>query len=280
VPDLVEGVRGILTASASDVEKRLEQISRRQDELADQLLLGDSSEIESTRAHQRDHPFAFAGMTDLENLLRLLSTERRQTAALLLAHVAPDVASAVLSRLPEQEVPEILTRIARLERVAPAVLAEVGNQCRRQLEAMGEWEPTGGGGVDAVAELLTLLPRSMEGRVVQTLAMRDTDLSQQIKKRMFLFEDIVELEPQAVALVLRRADPKDLALALKTVESEVRDRILAEAPDREATEAAMAEMGRRRLAEIDAAQSRIVALIRSMEEDGEIAIALPPGTVD
>jgi flagellar motor switch protein FliG len=222
-------------------------------------------------------PFAFARELDATQLVSFLSNEHPQTIALILSHVPPDKAAAVLAQLPHAIQAEVALRIARMDRTAPEVVQEVEDLMQRKLASVLTSRQTTrqAGGLPALVKLLKSVDRSTERTILETLERLDPKLADEIKKQMFVFENILQLDDRSIQRVLREVDMKDLALALKGATEEVKRRVLKNMSERAAAmlEEDMAVMGPVRLRNVEEAQGRIVNIIRALDEAEEIVIS-------
>jgi flagellar motor switch protein FliG len=220
-------------------------------------------------------PFDFIRRTDPAHLLNFIQGEHPQTIALILSYLDPQKASNILSNLPHQIQAEVAKRIATMDRVSPDVLREVERVLERKLSTLASEDYTSAGGIDSVVEILNLVDRGTEKTIIEALEEEDPELAEEIKKRMFVFEDIVLLDDRAIQKVMREVDNTDLAKALKSVDSEVQDKIFKNMSKRAANllREDMDFMGPVRLKDVEDAQQKIVNIIRKLEEAGEIVVA-------
>lgn len=228
-------------------------------------------------------PFDFVRKTDPAQLLSFIQNEHPQTIALIMSYLSPDQASVVLSSLPPDRQADVARRIAIMDRTSPEVLREVERVLERKLASMVQQDFTVAGGVESVVELLNRVDRGTEKLIMETLAVQDPTLAEEIKKRMFLFEDIIHLDNRAVQRVLREVDMnKDLPLALKVASEEVKRKIISNISKRagDSLREAMDFVGPVRLRDVEEAQTKIVNIIRRLEEQGEIVLARGGGGDD
>jgi flagellar motor switch protein FliG len=227
----------------------------------------------SSRTESR--PFEFLGRTPPERAASLLRGEAPQTIALVLANLPTNLSAGVLARLPEAQQPDIARRIARMGETSAQVIRQVEEVVRAKLSVAGEQEFSASGGPKALAEILNNADRSTERSVLEGLASTDQDLAEEVRSMLFVFEDIVKLEERAVQQVLREADQKDLVLALRGAPENVKEVVLKNMSERgaEMLREEMEIQPPQRKRDIDAAQSRIVAVVRRLEESGVIVIA-------
>lgn len=220
-------------------------------------------------------PFDFIRRTDPAHLLNFIQGEHPQTIALILSYLDPQKASNILSALPHQIQADVAKRIATMDRVSPDVLREVERVLERKLSTLASEDYTSAGGIDSVVEILNLVDRGTEKTIIEALEEEDPELAEEIKKRMFVFEDIVLLDDRAIQKVMREVDNTDLAKALKSVDSEVQDKIFKNMSKRAANllREDMDFMGPVLLKDVEDAQQKIVNIIRKLEEAGEIVVA-------
>ena len=220
-------------------------------------------------------PFDFIRRTDPAHLLNFVQQEYPQTIALILAYLEPQKAATILQNLPEEIQPEVSKRLATMDRTSPDVLREVERVLEKKLSTLSSEDYTAAGGVDSIVEILNLVDRSSEKAIIETLEEDDPELAEEIKKRMFVFEDIVMLDDRAIQKVLREVDQQELAKALKAVDTEVQDKIFRNMSKRAASmlKEDMEFMGPVRLKDVEESQQKIVSVIRRLEDSGEIVIA-------
>ncbi len=220
-------------------------------------------------------PFDFIRRTDPTHLLNFIQQEHPQTIALILAYLEPQKASIILSSLPHDVQSDVAKRIATMDRTSPEVLREVERVLEKKLSTLSSEDYTAAGGVESIVEILNLVDRSTEKTIIESLEEEDPELAEDIKKRMFVFEDIVMLDDRAIQKVLREVDTSELAKALKSVDTEVQDKIFRNMSKRAATllKEDMEYMGPIRMKDVEESQQKIVSIIRKLEEQGEIVVA-------
>ncbi|WP_044337402.1 flagellar motor switch protein FliG [Rossellomorea aquimaris] len=220
-------------------------------------------------------PFDFARRADAAQILNFIQNEHPQTIALILSYLEPQQAGQILSELPQDVQADIARRIAIMDGTSPEVISEVEAILERKLSATVTQDYTQTGGVEAVVEVLNGVDRSTEKTILDALEIQDPELAEEIKKRMFVFEDIVTLDGRSIQRVIRDCDNEDLLLALKVSSDEVKEVVYRNMSNRmvETLKEEMEFMGPVRLRDVEEAQSRIVAVIRRLEDSGEIIIA-------
>jgi len=220
-------------------------------------------------------PFDFIRRTDPAHLLNFIQQEHPQTIALILAYLEPNKASIILQNLPHEVQSDVARRIATMDRTSPEVLREVERVLEKKLSSLSSEDYTAAGGVESIVEILNLVDRASEKQIIEALEDEDPELAEEIKKRMFVFEDIVMLDDRAIQKVMREVDSQELAKALKSVDSEVQDKIFKNMSKRAASmlKEDMEYMGPVRLKDVEEAQQKIVSIIRHLEDTGEIVVA-------
>jgi len=220
-------------------------------------------------------PFDFARKAEPQQILNFIQNENPQTIALVLSYLQPEQASAVLSSLPQDKQADVARRIALMDSTSPEVIAQVERVLEQKLSATVTQDYTQAGGIEAIVQILNGVDRGTERTILDSLEIQDPELAEEIKKRMFVFEDIVNLDNRSIQRIIRDIENTDLQLALKVASEEVREAIFRNMSKRmaEAFKEEMEYMGPVRLRDVEEAQTRIVATIRRLEEAGEIIIA-------
>jgi flagellar motor switch protein FliG len=220
-------------------------------------------------------PFDFARKADPGQILNFIQNEHPQTIALILSYLDATQAGQILSELPQEMQADIARRIALMDSTSPEIINEVEQILERKLSATVTQDYTQTGGVEAVVDVLNGVDRATERTILDALEIQDPDLAEEIKKRMFVFEDIVTLDGRAIQRVIRESDNEDLKLALKVASEEVKEIVFRNMSKRmvDTFLEEMEYMGPVRLRDVEEAQSRIVAVIRRLEEAGEVVIA-------
>ncbi|MGA2164009.1 MAG: flagellar motor switch protein FliG [Solirubrobacteraceae bacterium] len=223
--------------------------------------------------------FEFLSRTPPEQIVGFLRTEAPQTIALVVANLHTALAAQVLARLPDAIQPDIALRIARMGETSPSVIQQVEEVIRQKLTTVVEQEYSSAGGAKALADILNHADRSTERAVLEHLGATDSELAEEVRRMLFVFEDVVTLEDRAIQQVLREANQKDLVLALRGVPEAVKEKLLANMSERGAAmlleEMEVQQPQRRR--DVEAAQGRIVAVVRRLEEAGTIVLSSGDG---
>lgn len=220
-------------------------------------------------------PFEFVRKTEPSQLLNFIQDEHPQTIAMILSYLSSAQAAMVLGALPPEKQADVARRIAQMDRTSPDVIKEVERVLERKLASLVNQDYTIVGGVDAIVEILNAVDRGTEKHIVETLEVEDPELADEIRKKMFVFEDILSLDDRAIQRVLRDIDNNDIAVALKNANEEVQNVIFRNLSKRLAAmiKEDMDFMGPVRLKDVEDAQQKIVNNIRKLEDAGEIVIA-------
>ena len=220
-------------------------------------------------------PFEFVRKTDASQLLSFIQDEHPQTIALILSYLGPSQCSAIISALPPESQADVAKRIATMDRTSPDVIKEVEKILESKLANLVNQDYTIIGGVDHVVEILNNVDRGTEKHIMETLEIEDPELADEIRKKMFVFEDILLLDDRAIQRVLRDVDNNDLSISLKGSNEEVQNAIFNNMSKRLATmiKEDMEFMGPVRMKDVEEAQQKIVNTIRKLEDSGEIVIS-------
>lgn len=220
-------------------------------------------------------PFDFIRKTDPSQLLNFIQAEHPQTIALIMAYLESEQAGIILSALPAERQSDVARRIAMMDRISPDVLKEVEQVLERKLSSLLTQDYSSAGGLQSVVDILNRVDRGTEKTIMESLEIEDPELAEEIKKRMFVFEDVVQLDDRAIQQVLREIDTGDLALALKGASEEVATKFYRNMSQRasDMLKDDIEFMGPVRLRDVEDSQQRIVNTIRKLEELGEIVIA-------
>ncbi|MCC5912024.1 MAG: flagellar motor switch protein FliG [Clostridiaceae bacterium] len=220
-------------------------------------------------------PFDFARKADPSQLLNFIQNEHPQTIALILSYLPAGQSAQILSALPQGKQTEVATRIATMDRTSPEIIKEVESVLEKKLSALVSQDYTSAGGVQSIVDILNSVDRGTEKNIMDTLEMQDADLAEEIRKRMFIFEDIINLDSTSIQRFIREIENNELATALKGATEEVANVIYANMSKRmaEMIKEDMEFMGPVRLRDVEEAQQKIVNIIRKLEESGDIIIA-------
>jgi flagellar motor switch protein FliG len=230
---------------------------------------------ELLEASMHDIPFNFLSHADPRQLLSYVQYEHPQTIALILAHIPSALASSILAGLSLEVQTEVAHRIAVMDRTSPDVIRQVEQALQRKLSTVLQPDELSTvGGLQPLVEIINRADRTTERLILEALEARSPELAEEIRRRMFMFEDIVNLEDRAVQLVLRQVEPADLATALKGVPDSVRDKVTRNLSER-GRENLLEEidlLGPVKVKMVEEAQAKIVSVIRSLEDSGQIEV--------
>jgi len=220
-------------------------------------------------------PFEFIRKTEASQLLNFIQDEHPQTIALILSYLSPSQAALIVSALPPDRQADVAKRIATMDRTSPDVIKDVEKILESKLASLVNQDYTIIGGVDAIVEILNTVDRSTEKHIMEILEMDEPELADEIRKKMFVFEDILLLDSRAIQRVLRDVDNSDLAIALKSANEEVQNAIFDNLSKRLAAmiREDMEFMGPVRMKDVEEAQQKIVNIIRALEDSNEIVIS-------
>ncbi|WP_419196011.1 flagellar motor switch protein FliG [Butyricicoccus faecihominis] len=233
------------------------------------------SYMERIRQAMQKHPFEFVRKSSYRGLMMMLQNEHPQTIALILSYARSEQASQVVSALPREVQLDVIQRIARLESVSPEIVHIVEKVLEKRFSGIASDNLAEIGGVNYVADIMNHTDRTTEKRIFDELGQKDPELSENIRKLMFVFEDIVKLDDMDIQRFLREVDSQDLAIAIKGSNEEVKSILLSNMSKR-AQENILTDieyLHNIRMRDVEEAQQRIVNIIRSLEESGEITIS-------
>jgi flagellar motor switch protein FliG len=291
IEELTLEIASIRTVAPEDKEKVLEdfyQICLAQEYIAEggigyakdvlEKALGSQKALEiinKLTVSLQVRPFDFIQKTDPTQLLNFIQGEHPQIIALILAYLKPSQSSTVLSALPKEKQAEVAKRIAEMDRTSPEFIKEVERILEKKLSSLMTDDFTSAGGIPAIVDILNNVDRGTEKYIMETLEIEDLDLANEIKKRMFVFDDIVTLDNRSIQRFLREVDNNQLALALKGASEAVKKIILSNISKRmqDMIKEEMDYMGPVKLKDVEDAQQKIVNSIRKLEDAGEIIIS-------
>jgi len=222
----------------------------------------------------RTKAFDFIRKADYKNLKNMILNEHPQTIALILSYARADQASAIISELPKEIRVDVVERIARMDRTAPEIIRQVEVILERKFESVVSVDLLEVGGINYIAEIMNSIDRGTEKFIFDELNRIDPKLSDEIRKRMFVFEDITVLDPTAIQRFLREVDTKEMAIALKGANKDVSAVIFENMSQRmsETVKSEIEYLHNVRVRDVEDAQQKVVAVIRRLEEEGEIVI--------
>ena len=246
-------------------------------ELLDKALGGEKAQevISKLTASLQVRPFEFVRKTDPSQVLNFIQDEHPQTIAMILSYLTPAQAAMIMSALTPDVQADVAKRIATMDRTSPDVIKEVERVLERKLSSLVNQDYTIVGGVDAIVGILNTVDRSTEKHIMESLEIEEPELADEIRKKMFVFEDIMLLDDRAIQRVLRDVDNNDLSVALKGANEEVQNTIFKNLSKRLAAmiKEDMEFMGPVRMKDVEEAQQKIVGIIRKLEDSAEIVIS-------
>ena len=246
-------------------------------ELLDKAFGNDRAQevITKLTASLQVRPFEFVRKTDPSQLLNFIQDEHPQTIAMILSYMTAAQASMVIGALAPEKQADVAKRIAMMDRTSPDVIKEVEKVLERKLASLVNQDYTIVGGVDAIVNILNAVDRSTEKHIMESLEIEEPELADEIRKKMFVFEDILLLDDRAIQRVLRDVENADLGVALKSANEEVKNVIFKNLSKRLAAmiQEDMEFMGPVRTKDVEEAQQKIVGVIRKLEDAGEIVIS-------
>ena len=220
-------------------------------------------------------PFEFVRKTDPSQLLNFIQDENSQTIALILSYLSAGQAATIIGALSPDKQADVAKRIAQMDRTSPDTIRDVEHVLERKLASLVNQDYTIAGGVDAIVEILNTVDRGTEKHIMETLEIEEPELADEIRRKMFVFEDILSLDDRSIQRVLREVDNNELATALKSANEEVQTVIFNNLSKRLVAmiKDDMDFMGPVRLKDVEEAQQKIVNIIRKLEDSGEIVIS-------
>ena len=243
-------------------------------ELLDKALGEDRAKevITKLTASLQVRPFEFVRKTDPSQLLNFIQDEHPQTIAMILSYLTSAQAALVIGALPPEKQADVAKRIAMMDRTSPDVIKEVERVLEKKLSSLVNQDYTIVGGVDAIVNILNTVDRTTEKHIMESLEIEEPELADEIRKKMFVFEDILLLDDRAIQRVLRDVDNADLGVALKAANEEVQNVIFKNLSKRLAAmiKEDMEFMGPVRMKDVEEAQQKVVSVIRKLEDSGEI----------
>ena len=246
-------------------------------ELLDKALGEDRAKevITKLTASLQVRPFEFVRKTDPSQLLNFIQDEHPQTIAMILSYLTSAQAALVIGALPPEKQADVAKRIAMMDRTSPDVIKEVERVLEKKLSSLVNQDYTIVGGVDAIVNILNTVDRKTEKHIMESLEIEEPELADEIRKKMFVFEDILLLDDRAIQRVLRDVDNADLGVALKAANEEVQNVIFKNLSKRLAAmiKEDMEFMGPVRMKDVEEAQQKVVSVIRKLEDSGEIVIS-------
>lgn len=231
--------------------------------------------ISKLTASLQVRPFEFVRKTEPSQLLNFIQDEHPQTIAMILSYLSASQSAMIIGALPPEKQADVAKRIALMDRTSPDVIKEVERVLERKLSSLVNQDYTIVGGVDAIVGILNTVDRATEKHIMESLEIEEPELADEIRKKMFVFEDILLLDDRAIQRVLRDVDNNDLGVALKAANEEVQNVIFKNMSKRLAAmiKEDMEFMGPVRMKDVEEAQQKIVGIIRKLEDSAEIVIS-------
>lgn len=245
-------------------------------ELLDKALGGEKAQevISKLTASLQVRPFEFVRKTDPSQVLNFIQDEHPQTIAMILSYLTPAQAAMIMSALSSEVQSDVAKRIATMDRTSPDVVKEVERVLERKLSSLINQDYTIVGGVDAIVNILNTVDRSTEKHIMESLEIEEPELADEIRKKMFVFEDIVSMDNRSIQRFIRECDVKDIVYALKGSDENIKELVFANVSSRmaESIQSDLEVTVNVRLRDVEEAQQRIVGVIRRLEEAGELII--------
>ncbi|NOY30596.1 MAG: flagellar motor switch protein FliG [Planctomycetes bacterium] len=230
--------------------------------------------LDNIRQSIEEVPFAFLRNIDSQNILTYVSDEHPQTIALVLSHLPPVAGSEILAGLPSEQQLKVVQRIAQMGQTSPEIIEEVEKGLEKRMSSVMSQSFENAGGVGAVAEMLNVSDRSTERTILENLAQQDPDMVEEIRRLMFVFEDIGKLDDKGIQTVLKNVENSQWALALKGASSELKEKVFGNMSQRagEMLKEELEFLGAVKLSVVEAKQQEIVDIVRRLEDSGELEL--------
>lgn len=233
-----------------------------------------SATLDNIRQSIEALPFGFLQKVDSQNLLTFIIDEHPQTIALILSHMSPAQASAVISGLPSDRQMSVVRRIATMGQTSPEIIHEVEKGLEHRMSSVMSQQYENAGGVASVAEILNVIDRATERSLLENLAQEDPDLVEEIRRLMFVFEDITKFSDRDIQAILKNVESSQWAMALKGASEELKQKVLNNMSKRAAAllQEEMEYLGPVRASNVEQVQQQIVDIIRRLEDAGDITV--------
>ena len=233
-----------------------------------------SATLDNIRQSIEALPFGFLQKVDSQNLLTFIIDEHPQTIALILSHMSPTQASAVISGLPSERQMSVVRRIATMGQTSPEIIHEVEKGLEHRMSSVMSQQFENAGGVAAVAEILNVIDRATERSLLENLAQEDPDLVEEIRRLMFVFEDITKFSDRDIQTILKNVESSQWAMAMKGASEELKQKVLNNMSKRAAAllQEEMEYLGPVRASNVEQVQQQIVDIIRRLEDAGDISL--------
>ncbi|GAB4135767.1 MAG: flagellar motor switch protein FliG [Planctomycetaceae bacterium] len=236
---------------------------------------GANAILENVRQSMSSVPFAFLTKVGVDNLLTFIAEEHPQTIALVLSHANPQLAAEVLAGLPPDKQIEVIRRIASMEQTSPGVVRDVEASLENRMKSTFSQQTEKAGGVPAVAQILNVADRATNKGIMESLEQENPEMVEEIRRLMFVFEDILKLSDKAIQTLLKEVEYSQWATALKGASEEIKQKIMGNLSQRaaESLKEDMEYLGPVRVSDVEAMQQQIVDTIRKLEDAGEIDVS-------
>ncbi|MBI9074731.1 MAG: flagellar motor switch protein FliG [Desulfatibacillum sp.] len=224
---------------------------------------------------EREEPFAYIEKIDPQSLIRIFSGEHPQTVALILAHMKPSQAAAVLTGMPKDVQADIAIRVADINQVPVEIIHEVDSSLQKEVLSISDSGGREVGGAEALANILNEVDKATEETVMTTMEEERTEIAEKVRQLMFVFEDLLKVDDKGMREILKQVDTQELVVALKSASEGMRDKVFGNLSQRaaEMLREDMEVMGPTRLAEVEAAQQGVIRIARQLEAEGKVVIA-------
>ena len=236
---------------------------------------GANAILENVRQSMSSVPFGFLQKAGVDNLLTFIAEEHPQTIALILSHVPPQLAAEVLSGLPSEKQLEVIRRIASMEQTSPEVVRDVESSLENRMKSTFNQQMEKAGGVPTVAQILNVTDRMTNKVILENLEEDDAELVEEIRRLMFVFEDLLKLDDKSIQKLLKEVDNTQWATALKGSSEEIRQKVMGNLSQRavESLKEDMEYLGPVRISDVEEMQQLIVDAVRRLEDAGEIEVS-------
>ena len=272
----LNGLADIINKNMVKINSKIDEINKKQDELTDQMIFtskGEDIPSEITPIEKDSRPFAFIGTVEIDSLYNFIQQEHPQLIALVLSYLEPGFASAMISRFDNNMQADLIKRISCMDRTSPEVLGEIERVLEKKLHHLAAYKKIyKAGGINSAAKILNVSSRKLEKNIIESLEKYNPELAQEIKKNLFIFEDIIMLDKKVLEIVISKVKRDDLLLSLKATDEKVRTSVISLVKDKEGFKKELTNLGPARLSDVEAAQYRIVDSIKHLEEEGLIEI--------
>jgi flagellar motor switch protein FliG len=238
--------------------------------------------LETVKQSMNAVPFAFLHKAGAESLLTFITEEHPQTIALIMSHLPTNLSAEVLSGLPSNKQLEVIRRIATMEQTSPEVVSDIERTLQSRMTSLFNQQTEAAGGVPTVAQILNVTDRMTNKGILESLEQQDAELADEIRRLMFVFDDLLKLDNRAIQMLLKEVDNNQWAVALKGATDEIRQKIFSNLSQRaaETLKEEMEYIGPVRVSDVESMQQQIVDAVRRLEDSGQIQVSNAPGGAD